>query len=147
MYQTRNEVNHYQWGYFFLKPRAGTPYDDKEFAQFFSTAAHKLTGKRIHPHLIRDMWATWAFQAGLTDHQRESLAYAMGMDVKTMQEIYEKCTPEEKRRPIEKVIDQVFLDMLEAEYQQSTPLEELAEELLALPLEELEYYQQQFLNV
>ena len=64
-----------------------------------------------------------------------------------MQEIYEKCTPEEKRRPIEEVIDQVFLAMLEAEYQQSTPLEELAEELLALPLEELEYYQQQFLNI
>jgi len=41
----------------------------------------------------------------------------------------------------------VFLAMLEAEYQQSTPLEELAEELLALPLEELEYYQQQFLNI
>ena len=147
VYQTRNEVNHYQWGYFFLKPRAGTPYDDKEFAQFFSTAAHKLTGKRIHPHLIRDMWATWAFQAALTDCQRESLAYAMGMDVKTMQEIYEKCTPEEKRRPIEEIIDQVFLNMLEAEYQQSTPLEELAEELLALSSEELEYYQQQFLNV
>lgn len=145
-HQTRNGVNHYLWGHFFLKPRTGTPYDDKEFAQFFSTAAHKLTGKRIHPHLVRDMWATWAFQAALTDHQRESLAYAMGMDVKTMQEIYEKCTPEEKRRPIEEVIDQVFLNMLEAEYQPLTQLEELAEELLELSSEELEYYQRQFLD-
>ena len=147
VYQTRDGVNHYRWGYFFLKPRTGTPYDDKGFAQSFSTAAHKLIGKRIHPHLVRDMWATWAFQAALTDHQRESLAYAMGMDIKTMKEIYEKCTPEEKRRPIEEVIDQVFLNMLEAEYQQSTQLEELAEELLTLPPEELEYYEQQFLNV
>ena len=148
VYQSPNKVKHFQWGYFFLKPRTGTPYDDKEFAQFFSTAAHKLIGKRLHPHLLRDMWATWAFQAKLTDHQRESLAYAMGMDVKTMQGIYEKCTPEEKRRPIEDVIDQVFLDMLEAEYQQAIPqLEELAKELLALNSEELSYYQKQFLNV
>lgn len=145
--QIQNEVSHFLWGYFFLKPRTGTPYDDKEFAQFFSIAAHKLIGKRIHPHLLRDMWATWAFQVQLTDHQREALAYAMGMDVRTMQEIYQKCTPEEKRRPIEDVIDQVFFDQLETEYQQFNPqLEELAEELLALNSEELSYYEKQFLN-
>ncbi|MBD1853173.1 hypothetical protein H6F87_24835 [Cyanobacteria bacterium FACHB-502] len=131
------------WGFFFVMPRAGNHYEDSSFKAFFSNAAHKITGKRITPHTIRDMWATWAYQVGLTDAQRESLAYAMGMDIKTMEEIYERCSPSEKRRPIEEVIDHILFGELEAEYQQSTfYLEKLAKELLELPeTERLNYMQ------
>lgn len=124
----------YAWGYFFVKPRVGTPYNPPEFNRFFSTAAHRIIGKRITPHIIRDMWATWAYQVGLTDAQRESLAYAMGLDIKTLEEIYERCSPEEKRRPIEEAVDKLLFSELELEYHQSPfYLEQLAKELLALP--------------
>lgn len=130
----QNGSESWSWGWVFIMPRRGTPYNDSGFKDFFSKAAHKVNGKRITPHIIRDMWATWAYQAGLTDAQRESLAYAMGMDVKTMEDIYERCSPNEKRRPIEEVIDQVLFGEVETEYQQSTfYLKKLAQELLKLP--------------
>jgi len=139
---------HYVWGFFFIKPRRGTPYNDSEFSGFFSTAAHRVIKKRINPHLVRNMWAAWAFQVGLTDHQRESLAYAMGMDIETMKDTYEHCSADEKRRPIEDVIDQVLFNELATEYQESLSfLADLADELMALPDEELQHYQQEFLKV
>jgi hypothetical protein len=140
---TQQTFEAWPWGYFFVTPRTGMPYNDSTFKDFFSKAAHKIIGKRITPHIIRDMWATWAYQVGLTDAQRESLAYAMGMDIKTMEEIYERCSPSEKRRPIEEVVDQIFSSELEEEYRQSAFfLEKLAAELLALPeAERLNYIQ------
>lgn len=130
----KDGLNCWSWGYFFVTPRTGNSYDDSTFKSFFSTAAHKVVGKRITPHIIRDMWATWAYQVGLSDAQRESLAYAMGMDVKTLENIYKRCSPDEKRRPIEDVVDRVLFGELETEYQQSTfYLEKLAQELLNLP--------------
>ena len=136
-------LNSWSWGFFFVTPRTGNFYTSSSFKAFFSTVAHKVIGKRITPHIIRDMWATWSYQVGLTDAQRESLAYAMGMDIKTLVDIYERCSPDEKRRPIEEVVDQLFFDELEAEYQQSTfYLEKLAKELLELPeIERLNYVQ------
>ncbi len=121
------------WGYFFTMPRTGKGYSASDFEAFFSTAAHKVIGKEINPHIIRDMWATWSYQVGLTDAQRESLAYAMGMDIKTLENIYEHCSPDEKRRPIEDVIDTVLFGELENEYHQSNfYIEKLAQEVLGL---------------
>ena len=133
----------WSWGYFFVTPRTGMSYDSSTFKAFFSTAAHKVIGRRITPHILRDMWATWAYQIGLTDAQRESLAYAMGLDIKTLEEIYEHCSPEEKRRPIEEVIDTVLFDELEAEYQQTSfYLQKLVKELLEVSEEERLNYMQ-----
>ena len=120
------------WGFFFIMPREGRGYNSSAFNAFSQKASHKLIGVKITPHIIRDMWATWAYQVGLTDAQRESLAYSMGMDVKTMREIYEKCSPEEKRRPIEEAIDNLIFSHIEVEAQQSGfDLELLADEILA----------------
>jgi hypothetical protein len=38
-----------------------------------------------------------------------SLAYAMGHKVETLRQMYERCTPEEKRRPIEEAIEELLL--------------------------------------
>lgn len=121
------------WGYFFVMPKMGKPYSSSGFKDFFCKASHRIIGVRVTPHIIRDMWATWSYQVGLTDAQRESLAYAMGMDLQTLEDIYERCSPDEKRRPIEEVVDQVLFGELEAEYQQSTFfLEKIVKELLEL---------------
>jgi hypothetical protein len=61
---------------------------------------------------MRYIWATWAYQVQLNDAKFRSLAYAMGHKVETLRQMYERCTPEEKRRPIEEAIDELLFDQL-----------------------------------
>jgi len=94
----------------FVLPDTGTKADGPGFAGSFEKTAHRLIGKRITPHLARYIWATWAYQVRLNDAQLRSLAYAMGHTVETLRGMYERCTPEEKRRPIEEAIDELLFD-------------------------------------
>jgi integrase len=139
----------YKWGYFFIKPRAGNKFNDSEYSDMVSKAAFSAIGKRTSPKDVRDMWATWAFQVGLSDAQIQSLAYCMGHDVKTLREIYDRCSPEEKRRPIEEAIDELLVDVLKSgeEIQSSTNLEDLARNLLQLPEEDFETLATQYLGM
>lgn len=115
----KSETSFWCWGYFFVRSQTGLPYNGSEFATIIRRAAMRKTSKLITPHLMRSIWATWAYQVriyrdgalqiGLTDQEKESLAYAMGMRLKTLKEIYERCSPDEKRRPIEEVIDTKLL--------------------------------------
>jgi len=89
------------------------PLNGSEFAALVEVPAHQLIGKYISPHTMRNIWATWAFQVGLSDQQKESLAYAMGHSVETLKKIYERCTPDEKRRPIEEAIDELLFETLQ----------------------------------
>lgn len=98
------------WGYFFVQPQSGKRINASRFEDFVETAAHHYMGKQISPHIMRSVWATWAYQIGLTDQQKSSLAYAMGHDLRTLKELYERSSPEERRRPIEEVIDRLFFD-------------------------------------
>jgi hypothetical protein len=94
----------------FVLPDIGTKADGPGFAGSFERTAHRLIGKRITPHTMRYIWATWAYQVRLNDAQLRSLAYAMGHTVETLRGMYERCTPEEKRRPIEEAIDELLFD-------------------------------------
>jgi hypothetical protein len=79
---------------------------------------------------MRSIWATWAFQVGLSDQQKESLAYAMGHTLRTLKKIYERCTPDEKRRPIEEAIDELLFETLQSD--STSDLVELARQLQKL---------------
>jgi hypothetical protein len=92
----------------FLVPETGWLANQSAFAGSFETTSHRLIGKRITPHTMRYIWATWAYQVRLDDAQCRSLAYAMGHTVETLRGMYERCTPEEKRRPIEEAIDELL---------------------------------------
>jgi hypothetical protein len=100
----------WSWGYLFVLPDTGTLANGPGFAGSFETTSHRLIGKRITPHVLRYIWATWAYQVRLNDAQLRSLAYAMGHTVETLRGMYERCTPEEKRRPIEEAIDELLFD-------------------------------------
>jgi len=143
----RTKSNLWSWGYFFIKPVVGLSYNTSNFKDVVTVAAHRLTGKRLTPHTLRYIWATWAFQVGLTDHQKESLAYAMGHDIKTLLEMYDKCTPDEKRRPIEEAIDTIFKKAIEQEQQPSSStddVEELASHLKQLSEADLQQFLEKF---
>ncbi len=107
---TDNNCVLWSWGYVFVLPDIGTKADGPGFAGSFERTAHRLIGKRITPHTMRYIWATWAYQVRLNDAQLRSLAYAMGHTVETLRGMYERCTPEEKRRPIEEAIDELLFD-------------------------------------
>ncbi len=116
--QLSQEHGRWVWGYFFVRPLCGLPFDGASFEQMIETTAHHYIGKLISPHTMRSIWATWAYQVkvmrngqlevGLSHQEKLSLAYAMGHDLTTMEKIYEQCTPEEKRRPIDEVVDAMF---------------------------------------
>ncbi len=105
----------WSWGYLFVVPELGTPADGPSFSSSFESTAHRLIGKRITPHTMRYIWATWAYQVGLNDAQLRSLAYAMGHTVEVLRQMYVRCTPQEKRRAIEEAISQLLLEPLPEE--------------------------------
>jgi hypothetical protein len=107
---TGNNCALWSWGYAFVVPETGWLANTSAFGGSFETTAHRLIGKRITPHTMRYIWATWAYQVRLNDAQLRSLAYAMGHTVETLRGMYERCTPEEKRRPIEEAIDELLFD-------------------------------------
>ncbi len=107
---TSNHSALWSWGYVFVLPELGTLADGPSFGGSFEKTAHRLIGKRITPHTMRYIWATWAYQVRLNDAQLRSLAYAMGHTVETLRGMYERCTPEEKRRPIEEAISELLFD-------------------------------------
>lgn len=100
-------------GYLFPVPNTGLPADGSSFGGSFERTSYQILGKRITPHMLRYVWATWAFQVGLSDQELRSLAYAMGHSVETLRNMYERCTPEEKLRPIFEAIDRHLFQELE----------------------------------
>lgn len=111
----RHEGNIEGWPWMpcFPLPDTGNEYDKGNMSSMVGRTAHEWLGKRTTPHLMRRIWATWAFQVGLDDKTIHSLAYAMGTSYETLKKWYEDATPEDKRRPIENKIDDLFMDYLD----------------------------------
>ncbi|MBD2078370.1 hypothetical protein [Leptolyngbya sp. FACHB-17] len=103
-----DQTKTYMWGYVFIRPRSGTPFDASTYSYAFEVPAYRLIKKRTSPHTMRYIWATWGFQVGLSDRELEALAYSMGHTLKSLKDFYERCTPEEKRRPVEQAIQRVL---------------------------------------
>jgi integrase len=107
------KIEGWPWIPCFPIPDTGNEHDRSSMTGLVGRAAHEWTGKRTTPHLMRRIWATWAFQIGLDDKAIHSLAYAMGTSYKTLKTWYEDATPEDKRRAIEETIDEFFGDYLD----------------------------------
>ncbi|MEH2458804.1 hypothetical protein [Nostoc sp.] len=122
------------WGYVFVVPKCGIPATASSFARIFETISHRFLKKRISPHMMRYVWATWGLQIGLSDPELRSLAYAMGHSVETLRQMYERCTPVEKRRPIEEAIAQRLLAP-DDKKSQSLPLNLGVNELLQMAMQ------------
>jgi integrase len=103
----------WRYGYLFPVPTKGIPANGSSFGGSFERTSYQLLGKRITPHILRCIWATWAFQVGLSDQEMRSLAYAMGHSVETLRGMYERSTPEEKLRPIHEAINRLLFQQLE----------------------------------
>lgn len=86
----------------------GTNFKATNLGKFFTNLCHGLTGVRVTPHLLRDMYATYYLDQGSSDALIRSLAYAMGHSVETLRKIYDRRRPEQKRRQIEEAVIDFF---------------------------------------
>jgi len=89
---------------FFFTQYNGKPTQKGGLGRYFSTAVHNMTGQRLNPHLLRDIYATYFLEQGYPDDVIRSLAYAMGHRFETLHRKYDKRNPQQKRRPVEKAM-------------------------------------------
>lgn len=108
--QEKHDPEIWSWGYLFVNASAGLRFNSSKFAAFIQITARRLIGKSISPHTMRYIWATWAYQLHLDNQKKESLAYAMGHSLTTLKKMYERCTPAEKRRPIEQAVERLLFN-------------------------------------
>jgi hypothetical protein len=104
---------------FFVYPHNGGAYDRTSFMLIFKETAHRLTGKPINPHLLRDIYATWYLDNGHTPERITSLAYAMAHSEKTLREIYDRRHSQDKNRPIEEAHRELIQELLNDMYKTS----------------------------
>jgi hypothetical protein len=70
----------------------------------FTSVAHKLTGKKTNPGLVRDMIVAYLRrQEDITEHELEALALYMGHSVQTQKRLYDRRTRAEGVRVISKL--------------------------------------------
>lgn len=128
------------WGHFFVMPTTGEPYNARIFETTFATISAHYLAKRILPHRMRDIWATWAFQVEkLTFKQRESLAFAMGHTYETMRRVYLQIKEEERLDPILEAIDTFLFNQvgsLPNSPENANPVEAIANQFFQLTPEE-----------
>lgn len=57
-YSLRMQLNP-NHNYVLAKPRNGEHYNHSEVTKLLRTSSNRLTGQRVHPHLLRGIFATW----------------------------------------------------------------------------------------
>ncbi|MEG4353703.1 site-specific integrase [Microcoleus sp. LAD1_D5] len=88
-------------GEFVFVRHNGTPFAEDSMANYISNAAHALTGQRLTPHLLRDIFATHFLDNGASDSDIASLAYGMGHSPQILRASYDRRSPGQKHRPIQ----------------------------------------------
>ncbi|MEG4207204.1 hypothetical protein QUA20_25165 [Microcoleus sp. Pol7_A1] len=88
-------------GEFVFVRHNGTPFAEDSMASYISNAAHALTGQRLTPHLLRDIFATHFLDNGASDSDIASLAYGMGHSPQILRASYDRRSPVQKHRPIQ----------------------------------------------
>jgi hypothetical protein len=100
---------------FVFVQRNGEPFAQSAICHYLSIAAHALTGQRVTPHLVRDIFATHFLDNGAPDSDVASLAYAMGHSQDMLRASYDRRTPNQKHRPIQSAISKLIQESLSKE--------------------------------
>jgi hypothetical protein len=98
---------------FVFVQRNGKPFTAEGMGQYLSNTAHALTGQRLTPHLLRDIFATYFLDKGAPESDVTSLAYAMGHSPEMLRANYDKRSPNQKHRPIESALSKLVQESLE----------------------------------
>lgn len=83
----------------FVSGRTGRAYTRTSFYEFFVRTAYKFTGKRTHPHLLRDMIVTHVRDTEASERELEALAIYMGHSIQMQRSTYDKRSMTQKVAP------------------------------------------------
>ncbi len=97
---------------FVFVQRNGKPFDMAGMCYYISRPAHALTGQRVNPHLLRDIFATHFLDEAAPDSDVASLAYAMGHSQEMLKATYDRRTPNQKHRPIQSALSKLVQESL-----------------------------------
>jgi hypothetical protein len=117
----RHQISHWYKGRMVYEPshdfvftkKNGQPFETDEMAKYTSGAAHAQTGKRLTPHLLRDIYVTYFLDRGYSDAEISSLAYSLGHSLSILRKIYDRRHPAQKHRPIEQAVLDIVQKFLE----------------------------------
>lgn len=93
---------------YFFSQHNGKPVSSSSLENYLSRAAYGKTGKRLNPHLLRDIYATYFLDLEYSDAVISALAYSMGHTVKELRKSYDARRSGDKRRPIETALTDVL---------------------------------------
>ena len=90
----------------------GQQFDAQGIYRLFTSASMRLTGKRMNPHLIRDLVVTHLRGTDASERQLEALAIYMGHSLQMQKSTYDKRTVEAKVAPAVDLLDSLHAKML-----------------------------------
>ncbi|KAG2426186.1 hypothetical protein HXX76_013167 [Chlamydomonas incerta] len=85
--------------FLFTKRDGSGPLSAAELARSFSLNAFRLTGRKVNPHMVRDMVVTYARSGHATEHELEALAVYMGHSLAEQRGTYDRRTKAQKVAP------------------------------------------------
>ncbi|GIL65133.1 hypothetical protein Vafri_18944, partial [Volvox africanus] len=88
-----------QHSFLFSKRDGSGPLTAQELSRSFSLNAFRLTGRKLNPHMVRDMVVTYARSGHATEHELEALAIYMGHSLAEQRGTYDRRTKAEKVQP------------------------------------------------
>lgn len=77
----------------------GQPLSDKSLYKLFWTTCYRITGKRLSPHMVRDVVITHLRGTNATERELEALAIYMGHSVSIQKSTYDRRSKQEKVQP------------------------------------------------
>ncbi|KAG2482265.1 hypothetical protein HYH03_018808 [Edaphochlamys debaryana] len=83
----------------FTKRDGSGPLSVGELSRSFSLNAFRLTGKKVNPHMVRDMIVTYARSGHASEHELEALAVYMGHSLAEQRGTYDRRTKAQKVQP------------------------------------------------
>jgi integrase len=89
---------------FVFSTKEGQRMSRHNLSALFRTAVHRLTGKSLGPHRLRDICATYYLDREYSDAVINALAERMAHDPKILKERYDKRKGWQKNRPIEQAM-------------------------------------------
>ena len=97
---------------FLFTRKNGQQFDAQGIYRLFTSASMRLTGKRMNPHLIRDLVVTHLRGTDASERQLEALAIYMGHSLQMQKSTYDKRTVEAKVAPAVDLLDSLHAKML-----------------------------------
>ena len=88
----------------------GQPLTDKSLYKLFWTTCYRITGKRLSPHMVRDVVITHLRGTNASERELEALAIYMGHSVTIQKSTYDRRSKQDKVQPAVNLLESLNRD-------------------------------------